>query len=115
MVEDSEDYARVFGQSPPTIIENRPESVVDFLAWLLPRERDLVPLIEHDLETRAHEGDEALTALHCLKDLQKRCKRGLAYDVASRALFLYFFGKKHGHIVGTTTFGELVNRAIDVV
>ena len=45
-------YKFVFGKSPPHIIDDRPETNVAFLEWLIPRERHILPCVEKDLEQR---------------------------------------------------------------
>ena len=56
MAPTSAQHVRVFGCSPPTVVQDRPEIDLDFLRWLAPREEMLRQCIERDM-TRRHLSD----------------------------------------------------------
>ena len=52
-VQGSRAYAAVFGQAPPTVIADRPETDLRMAEWLLPRMHILPRLAQHHHDARA--------------------------------------------------------------
>ena len=81
-------FVAIFGRLLDNIMEQRPETLVQFLKWLLPREHILTPCIEADLASRALQ-ESSQAALRFLKDPLRRVHRALYMSLLDRGSFLY--------------------------
>ena len=112
--EESALFRRMFSRAPPTIIEGRPETIVDAYKWLLPKEQFLARVCARDLEQR-NIGQGVGEAVASLSDMKDRVYRRLNLDLVGRGLFLYQYVKKHKRLLPRVSFDDLVSRAIDIL
>ena len=114
MREFSPQFKMNFGTAPPNIVDNRPETVAHFLLWLLPKEPVLTLCAEKDVTERSL-GDSARVAVLALQDSLGRITRAVNACLLEKALFLFRWGKLHGHISKTTSLADLVDRCMNTI
>ena len=86
MMEPQSHEARTFFETaPPSLIEDRPECVVVFLKWLLPRHKRLAKLAARDLEQRDLEIRAAPIALTSLRETTHFLRRHVDMIMVSKA------------------------------
>ena len=116
MTETSAEFASLFTPTPTHIIDLRPESIADFMFWLLPRERYLLPCFKKDATLRTLVDGDRENAIASLEEPFFRVRRFIAYDLLCRGLYLAYWAKKHGNIAKSgTSFEELTAKAVSVV
>ena len=97
-------YAAVFGQAPPTVINDRPETDLRMAEWLLPRMHILPRLVQHDQDARVatarrdDAGRDATQARQALLDDTFRARLPICAEVLRRALYLHRWVNKHPHV-----------------
>ena len=102
-------YKFVFGKSPPHIIDDRPETNVAFLEWLIPRERHILPCVEKGIEQRDCGNNRTYQlGLSTLRDRSHVLRRTIEVVMLKKSLYLYYKIKADGYIANHTTFDELV-------
>ena len=57
----------------------------------------------------------ALKALASLRSLTEKIQRVVVFEMVSRSMFLYLWGKKNKQISAKTTFHKLINRAVAII
>ena len=114
MTETSREFAAIFLKAPVPIIENRPECDANFLAWLLPRETVLRPLIVKDTQDRDL-GADAQTAARCFAGWTATVVRCINFELLKRSLLLFYWVNGKQRISGNTSFDKLIERATDLI
>jgi hypothetical protein len=112
----SQEHRDMFHTAPPSIVDNRPETDRNFLAFLRGKEHILHRLCQRDLADpgrKLKEGSHAAAAI--LGDVLGRARRSVAAEVIHRALFLHAWVNKHGRIAGNATLEQLSDRAKGVL
>ena len=112
--ERSRRHYDIFGQHPAPIVDGRPESACDFLAFLRGKEHVLNRVCQRDVTDR----DVARTtkdAAALLGDLSGRAARSVAAELLHRALFLHRWVNKHRHIAREQSFRSLLQQAKDQI
>ena len=108
-------YSQVFDLSPPSIIEDRPESFAVFLEWLIKREDVLVLCVGHDVAARNLRMADATTALQALQSRQSCYLRSIASILMAKSMFLHHWTSKWNYVAAHESFSDLVKRAADIV
>jgi len=90
--EGSVAFKKYFGVSPPSVIDERPETDLAFLQWLIPKETVLALCIEKDMTQRDTVG--AADVLETLRDTRASLQRCVDMDIIARSLTMYYFVKK---------------------
>ena len=104
----------LFSKSPSAIVENRPETDLNFLKALEGKEHLLHRLALKDLEQRRL-GAETQAAVLNLGNISHRIRRRILQEVLERCLFLYYWNGKHQNIACSTTWDELQQRASAII
>ena len=105
------EYAHMFQTSPPTSMEDRPETTAELFKWIMDREIDLRKLVKKDQETRTLNNDAAKTALSTLQNDEHRMFRRIGYVLLKKALYLFYYIKGKENIALHDSFSELIDRA----
>ena len=113
--EGSRRYNALLGTQPPNIIEDRPETAASFCRWLLPRQRQLLPLVTHDLAARNLELKQAAVGLATLTSLQDCANRYILHVMIEKSLYLYYYIKEKRYIAEHDDFQELMARASGIL
>lgn len=113
--EGSRAYHSLFGIQPPNIIEDRPETFAQFVKWLLPRQRLLAQLTNHDLASRTLEMKSASIAMTTLNCLDHCTQRHVLYVMLEKSLYLYYYIKEKRYISEHDDFTELMDRAAHII
>ncbi len=101
MKEGSRQYKWLFSKSPPKIIDERPECYAEFLRWLIPRQTQLMPLVERDLELRTLKMPQAARALASLRCIKAGALRCIDYVMIKKGLHVFYFVKgRHSMMEG---------------
>lgn len=100
---------------PPKIIEERPECVAEFLAWLLPKQSQLAQLVAADLATRSVSAQSAVVARATLSSREECLRRHVDFVLLKKGLFLLYNCKAHPHIAATSTFQALIDKAASII
>lgn len=107
----SVEFVKVFATAPPKVIDNRPESVVDFLGWLVGKDETLGKLAALDVNARNLRFDRVAMALKAFGCPEARAKRLLLYDLTRRSLGIYYTVKKSGLKAKILDFQQLADRS----
>ena len=108
--ERSNAYAAIFARAPGAIVEGRPESDMNFLAFLGGKEQVLLAWCTRDVEDRALATSTA-DAIATLGDHRGAAERRVCAEMLHRALFLHHWVNKSAHISNETTLADLSERA----
>ena len=104
----------VFGQSPCAIIDNRPETDLQFLRLLEGKERTLHRLATKDLEQRdLQAGTRA--AILSLADIKSRICRRVLQELLERCQFLYYWTGNHPSVACETSWDDLMQKAVALI
>jgi hypothetical protein len=113
--ENSKEYKEFFSKAPPKLIDGRPEAHYEFIVWLLKRQGRLKLMVECDLATRTLDSDEGIVALETLTDRTDCIYRFIDAVLMHKAMFLFYWTKGKQYLAAHTMFGELIERALDVM
>ena len=109
--EGSEACKAVFGTSPASIVDGRPESDLKFLQFLRGKEVILSQLALKDLEQRPNLVEATRKAIRNLGSVQKRLCRVVLCEVLERCLYLARWNSKHQYIAECASWEELIAAA----
>ena len=112
--ERSLEFKRIFGAAPRAIIENRPESDLNFLRFLNGRERTLHMLASRDVSDRSLAA-ATQDAVEVMASHEGRAQRRVCAEVLHRSLYLHFWVNAHNHICGVKTLDELMDQAKSII
>ena len=115
MTATSAAYNKLFGVAPPSILEERPETVYTFLRWLTPKQTVLAHLVEQDLATRTLESRGPPAALATLQSREDCIHRPIAAVLLYKSMYLYRYIKKHQLICINDNLTELAKKASDII
>ena len=104
----------VFGNSPSAIIQNRPETDLNFLKFLQGKEHILHRLATKDLEQRALSADTR-AAVASLGNIDLRIRRRVLLEILERCMYLYFWNGKHKVVASSTSWDALVQKAVSLI
>ena len=108
-------FKSVFSPSPPKMMEDRPECTAMFLEWLLPKQQTLATLINKDLSQRDLIKKSSKIAQRSLNSRQESILRYIDYVLLKKSLFLFYYIKDKLRIAEHTTFGALIERAMNII
>ena len=112
--EGSREFCAVFSQMPGTILEDRPESVMDFLRFLRGREKTLALCAAKDLAARDL-GQGARKAAEALANVQGRVERSITAELLHRSLYLARQGNLTRYIASSTSLSDLLDKACTTI
>ena len=112
---DSAEHAAFMRPSPPSVVEDRPESDYEFLRWLMPRQQSLARLINIDTAQRNLTGSWTRTSRETLNNAKHCILRLVDVVLLRKGLFGYFWTRKHKRLAGNLGFDEFVGCAIHVI
>ena len=95
----STQFRDTFNVAPTKIIEERPECVATFLAWLLPKEPILAQCMEVDMQQRNLNAKATKAAFATLRNRTHRVLRHVDLVMLKKSLFLFYKIKKYPYIV----------------
>ena len=104
-----------FRTSPPALIEDRPECVVVFLAWLLPRHERLAELAQIDMQQRDLKFAAAATALASLQNRSHVLRRHVDAVMLHKTLYLWYANQKTPWLVEQGLFQDIIKKASQVI
>ena len=104
----------LFGNSPKSIVDNRPETDINFLKFLEGKENLLHRLATRDLEQRALSADTRASILN-LGDIKQRIRRRILQELLERCLFLYYWSGKHQIVSEEMGWDQLVQKASSLI
>ena len=104
-----------FRTAPPSLIEDRPECVTKFLAWLLPRHERLRALAEKDMTQRNLVFASAPLALASLQSREHFFLRHVYVIMIRKGLYLWYCNQKEPWVIRQGTFADLVTKASLVI
>ena len=111
----SAEYKAVFGNSPPSIIVDRPESAVVFLKWWRQRCRLLTTCILNDLHRRKLKMKDAQIVHDTLTNRADVFKREVLYILLEKSLFIYYWIKSKHRLVEHDTFDSILKKASAII
>ena len=109
--EGSKACKTVFGTSPASIVDGRPESDLAFLKFLRGKEVVLNQLALKDLEQRTKLAEATKTAIRSLGSVPKRLCRVVLCEVLERCLYLARWNSRHEYIAECTSWEKLIDTA----
>ena len=101
----------VFGRSPSAICDSRPDTDLTFLKLLADKEHILHQLAVKDLEQRSL-STTTRDAILSLGDVKHRIRRRILQEILERCMFLLYYNQKHPHVASSTSWDELLQRAV---
>ena len=104
-----------FGNAPPSIIEDRPETAYLFLRWLLPRHEKLHTLVARDLEQRQLDPARSGVAVATLANRDHLLRRHIDLVMVSKGLYLWYAAQKEPYIMMQSAFSDVLKKARDVI
>ena len=110
LTEGSKEYLAIFDEMPGTIVEDRPESVMNFLRFLRNKERVLAPCAAVDVVNRDLKAG-ALTASAALADVAGRVKRSIMAELLYRGLHLARYGNVRENLASDSRLEDLISEA----
>ena len=113
--EGSRDCQALFGKAPPTLVDGRPECYWVFTKWLVPKQTLLAKMVAKDLETRDLKMKQAPVALASLTSRMECVLRHIDVVLLKRSLFLHHWTNAHKHIIHTTDFASLMDKAYKMI
>ena len=90
----SREYKKIFGTSPPRLIDQRPECTVDFIAWLLPKQSVLAQCAAVDLQQRDLNFPQVALALQTLSNRKECVLRHLDAILLKKSLYFAFLNNR---------------------
>jgi len=108
-------FHAIFRKSPPSVLDERPETALHFIEWLLPRQDTLRKLVAHDLEQRSLTMMQATVARATLTSRTDCVLRHIARVIISKCLYLFYYAKSKEHIAAHDDFTDLIERASDII
>ena len=116
MVPASNEYCEFSKTRPPKIMEDRPETELTFLRWLLPRQVRLAKLVEHDMTVRQLKFKQATRANASLNDPLDCIFRHIHAVMLHKSMYLYYKYKSQHWIASTSvSFDDLVDHAAKII
>ena len=112
--ERSREYKRMFGVAPSSIVDNRPESDLNFLRFLNGKERLLYMLASRDVVDRSL-AVGTQDAVEVMGSPEGRAQRRVCAEVLHRSLYLHFWVNAHNHICGVKTLEQLMDKAKSIM
>ena len=112
--EGSREFREIFSAMPGTIVEERPESVMNFLRFLRGREAALAPLAAQDVATRSLK-QGAHDAAAALANVAGRVERSIMAELLHRSLHLARHGNLTRHVASHTRLADLLDNAAKVI
>ena len=114
--EGSQEFANIFGSSPPRLCDERPQATLDFYRWLMNREPILRLLINCDMRMRNLTGSDAVVALQTINSNEDWSLRRVNTVLLQKSMFMFLFMRKHDYTAaGELSFEQLINKASDIV
>ena len=107
--DSSQQCKDVFGKSPSAIVDNRPETDLNFLKLLEGKEHLLHAMATKDLEQRALSADTREAIMH-LADIKGRIHRRILQEILERCQLLYYWSGKHPSVASEIPWDELMER-----
>ena len=107
----SQAFKDLFGRSPSTLIDARPETDLRFLQLLENNEHLLHKLATKDCEQRSL-GAETRAAVQSLGDINLRIRRRILQEILHRCMFLLFWTGHHPHVVAESSWDEVMQKAV---
>ena len=104
-------FKELFGRAPCAIIENRPETDLNFLRLLGGKEVDLGRLADKDLRERRL-SVEYQAAVKCLSDVKQRLRRRVLQELLERCMFLHRWAGVHPTTAAEMGWDELLEKAV---
>ena len=104
----------VFGVSPSAIVENRPETDLQFLKFLEGKEHHFHKLAEKDLTERKLAAETKEAILH-LGDIDLRIKRRILQELLERCQYLYYWCGKHPAVAREESWDGLLDKAVQLI
>ena len=116
MDEGGHQFAFVFRNSPPRLIDERPQATLDFFKWLLPREHVLKLLISQDMRLRNLGGADAVTALETVNASKDAALRRIDTVLMHKSMYMFYFVKKYENTVACAdSFEQVIDKASDII
>jgi len=104
----------IFGKSPSAIVENRPETDLNFLKLLEGKEHLLHTMATKDLEQRSLSADTR-AAILTLADIKARIHRRILQEILERCMYLYYWSGSHPSVACETSWEDLMQRAVSLI
>ena len=101
----------LFGRSPSAICDSRPDTDLSFLKLLADKEHILHQLAVKDLEQRSL-STATRDAILNLGDVKHRIHRRILQEILEKCMFLLHYNQKHPHVASSTSWDELLQRAV---
>ena len=112
--DSSQQCKDVFGKSPSAIVENRPETDLNFPKLLEGKEHLFHAMATKDLEQRSLSADTREAIMH-LADIQGRIHRRILQEILERCQFLYYWSGKHPAVASEVPWDELMEKAVSLI
>ena len=112
--EGSPQYKDAFGAMPSSTVEDRPESVMNFMMFLRGRERIFAQCAAKDVAERSL-GETAQQVAASLADVGARVRRSILAELLYRGLLLAKVGNKEGRVALARTLDSLEKEAADTI
>ena len=104
-------FKDLFGRSPASLIDARPETDLRFLELLEGQEHLLHQLATQDCDQRAL-GAEARAAVQSLGVINDRIRRRILQEILHRCMFLYYWTGARPHLVAKGSWDEVMQKAV---
>ena len=111
----STDFMDFSSKAPPRNKDERPDTTVALLGWLIERQCCLMKVVKHDVATRELHGRQNKLARESIANLDHWVCRRIAYVLLKKALFVYYFVEGHENIALATDIDELFGKASKVL
>ena len=104
----------VFARSPSAIVDNRPETDLEFLKFLAGKEHIFHKLATEDLKQRSLSA-ETKNAILSLGDILARIRRRILQEILERCLLLYYWIGKHPSVARESSWDVLMQKAVSSI
>ena len=111
----SRECQSLFSAAPPKILDEWPETVVQFLEWLLPKERVLAKLAAEDCELQDLRSAASQIGPRSLASRRDCVLRHIDYILLKRGLFSFYSTLVNLYIAARTELQSLVDRASKLI
>ena len=115
MTHTTSEYLDLFRESPPNILDERPETTALFLEWLVPRQQQVSALVVADQNLRRLISKHALLAVESLSSTEDCVYRHIDRIMLQKGLYLFHRIKGKPYIAATVDFSDLMNRASSII
>ena len=105
---------RIFHQAPPTIVQTRPQTDMEFLKFLRGKEETLHRLCLQDLRQRKL-SEKTQKAVASLAFVTQNIQRSILAEILHRTHYLMFWNQRHPHLALESTMESVMARASEII